>query len=79
MRTNGSDADLSERCGRRIMQGACLHRGLTSVCTADAQVFLQNIVPLALQLMLVVEEIELAEWNSTTEDDDDDTDLTSRA
>mmetsp|Transcript_3719 Transcript_3719/g.9358 ORF Transcript_3719/g.9358 Transcript_3719/m.9358 type:complete len:1094 (+) Transcript_3719:94-3375(+) len=40
------------------------------------QVFLQNMVPLALQLMLVVDDVNLAEWNATT-DDDDDTDLSS--
>uniref|UniRef100_A0A6U4TJI8 TOG domain-containing protein n=1 Tax=Hemiselmis andersenii TaxID=464988 RepID=A0A6U4TJI8_HEMAN len=42
------------------------------------QLFLNNMVPLALQLMLVVEEIDLAEWNATSGDgDDDDTDMTS--
>lgn len=39
--------------------------------------FIQNMVPLALQLMLVVEDTDIAEWNATT-DDDDDTDMTSR-
>jgi len=39
--------------------------------------FLQNIVPLALQLMLVVEEVDMAEWNSTADDDDNDTELSS--
>jgi len=39
-------------------------------------IFLQNMVPLALQLMLTVDEVDMAEWNSTTEDDDD-TDMTS--
>eukprot|EP00286_Rhodomonas_abbreviata_P029484 CAMPEP_0181305524 /NCGR_PEP_ID=MMETSP1101-20121128/9780_1 /TAXON_ID=46948 /ORGANISM="Rhodomonas abbreviata, Strain Caron Lab Isolate" /LENGTH=1099 /DNA_ID=CAMNT_0023411455 /DNA_START=102 /DNA_END=3401 /DNA_ORIENTATION=- len=39
--------------------------------------FLQNIVPLALQLMLVVEEVDMVEWNSTADDDDDDTELSS--
>jgi len=38
--------------------------------------FLNNIVPLALQLMLVVDEVDPAAWNSTTDDDDDD-DMTS--
>lgn len=38
--------------------------------------FLHNMVPLALQLMLTVDEVDLAEWNATT-DDDDDTDMTS--
>eukprot|EP00283_Hemiselmis_rufescens_P008937 CAMPEP_0173432074 /NCGR_PEP_ID=MMETSP1357-20121228/9999_1 /TAXON_ID=77926 /ORGANISM="Hemiselmis rufescens, Strain PCC563" /LENGTH=1081 /DNA_ID=CAMNT_0014396625 /DNA_START=122 /DNA_END=3364 /DNA_ORIENTATION=+ len=42
------------------------------------QLFLNNMVPLALQLMLVVEEVDLAEWNATSGDgDDDDTDMTS--
>ena len=34
--------------------------------------FLSNIVPLALQLMLSVEELDPVAWNSTTDDDDDD-------
>ena len=34
--------------------------------------FLNNIVPLALQLMLAVEEVDPVAWNSTTDDDDDD-------
>ena len=41
------------------------------------KMFLENIVPLALQLMLNVEDVNMAEWNSTTEDDNDGTDLTS--
>ena len=39
------------------------------------KMFLENIVPLALQLMLQVEEVDMNEWNSTTEDDNDGTDL----
>jgi len=41
------------------------------------KMFLENIVPLALQLMLQVEDVDMAEWNSTTEDDNDGTELTS--
>eukprot|EP00960_Hanusia_phi_P047379 758377-Hanusia_phi.AAC.3 len=40
------------------------------------KVFLDNMIPLALQLMLTVEEVDMHAWNSTT-DDDDDTELTS--
>ena len=39
------------------------------------KLFLENMVPLALQLMLQVEEVDMNEWNSTTEDDNDGTDL----
>jgi len=35
-------------------------------------VFIQNMVPMALKLMLNVDDVDIAEWNSTTEDDDDD-------
>jgi hypothetical protein len=41
------------------------------------KLFLENIVPLALQLMLAVEDVDMDEWNSTTEDDNDGTELTS--
>jgi len=41
------------------------------------KMFLENIIPLALQLMLQVEEVDMQEWNSTTEDDNDGTELTS--
>lgn len=41
------------------------------------KLFLENMVPLALQLMLQVEEVDMNEWNSTTEDDNDGTDLTA--
>lgn len=41
------------------------------------KMFLENIVPLALQLMLQVEDVDMTEWNSTTEDDNDGTELTS--
>lgn len=41
------------------------------------KLFLENIIPLALQLMLQVEEVDMDEWNSTTEDDNDGTELTS--
>jgi len=35
------------------------------------QAFVANIVPLALKLMVDVDEMDLAQWNSTTEDEDD--------
>ncbi|KAJ1481222.1 armadillo-type protein, partial [Baffinella frigidus] len=35
-------------------------------------IFLSNMVPMALKLMLKVEHMDLAEWNQTTDDDDDD-------